>query len=78
MKNTKKKQESVIQTPVCLDFPCPFCGQGSCYHFIGWTEDGCTYSFTDEKVPLPMMKTDKMVSTGVSARVYRDTAKLLS
>jgi hypothetical protein len=52
---------------------CPFCGSDDyCPHFLGWTEDGRTFS---RPRPFPekeeIRATDRIVKTGVSARVYR-------
>jgi len=46
---------------------------GWCRHLIGWTEDGKT--FEPRRNPWqrqPVLPTDRIVTTGVAARVYRD------
>lgn len=55
---------------------CPICGEEECSHFLGWTEDGRTIgdpvqgrsALVD---PEPIQPSDRIVNTGVSARVYR-------
>ena len=53
---------------------CPFCNADQyCPHFLGWTTDGKTVDEPrrswDEKQPI--QPGDRIVTTGVSARVYR-------
>lgn len=54
---------------------CPYCDSpGDCRHLIGWTDDGKTVELrlgivAGKKVNL--LPTDRVITTGVSARVYR-------
>jgi len=53
---------------------CPFCGGGDCLHFIGYTNnDGRTLERGGKSpwADLTIRDTDKIVTTGASARVYR-------
>ena len=59
---------------------CPFCGCHECHHWIGWTEDGRTIELNRShpapaghrgRFTKPLRSTDQIVTTGVSARVYR-------
>ena len=61
---------------------CPFCESVDyCEHFIGWTNDGKRITETldsshepgaIESISIPICKdTDRIVKTGVSARVYK-------
>jgi hypothetical protein len=46
---------------------------GYCRHLIGWTEDGRTFELrVNPAQRQPILGTDRIVTTGVSARVYRD------
>ncbi len=52
---------------------CPFCGfAGRCPHMIGWTDDGKTLESAHPDYKGPILETDRLVTTGVSCRVYRD------
>ena len=58
---------------------CPFCqatDEKPCMHFVGWTDDGRTIN--EWRVmpgiahgPKNISSDDRIVTTGVSARVYR-------
>jgi hypothetical protein len=52
---------------------CPHCGGDLCRHFVGWTEDGRTFQAADtfKADKRPILESDRIVKTGVSARVYR-------
>lgn len=54
---------------------CPFCQREQCRHLIGWTEDGQHIVPADmdslRSAVLTVGGTDRIVTTGVSARVYR-------
>jgi len=46
---------------------------GWCRHLIGWTDDGRTFEGrVSPSRRQPVLSTDRMVKTGVAARVYRD------
>jgi hypothetical protein len=52
-------------------FKCPLCGCTFCRHWIGWTEDGRTIELKAGGTA-PLLPADRVIKTGVSARVYRD------
>jgi len=59
-------------------FQCPFCpadAQVPCPHFLGWTDDGRHVTERPrgkrDLAAEPIRETDRIVMTGVSARVYR-------
>ena len=51
---------------------CPYCHGENCEHFLGWTDDGRRVDeAADGRRPCRIRTTDRIVTTGVSARVYR-------
>jgi Zn-finger nucleic acid-binding protein len=50
---------------------CPFCRGDDCEHFLGWTEDGKTIQHRSTPQKMDISETDRIVTTGVTARVYR-------
>ncbi len=58
---------------------CPFCQADDCTdcnHFQGWTSDGRTIDDPKQGrsslcTPEPILESDRVLTTGVSARVYR-------
>jgi len=60
----------------CCAVVCPFCGGDECVHLVGWTEDGRTVTTMHDNVVVDgfdrlVTPVDRIVTTGVSARVYR-------
>jgi hypothetical protein len=55
---------------------CPFCYGDECKHLMGWTENGRDVTTMHDNTVVDgfdrvIRDTDRIVTTGVSARVYR-------
>ena len=57
---------------------CPYCQGDRCRHFLGWTDDGRTYSWSADTGPFNIPEDAVIVKTGVSARVYQESGKSFS